>query len=94
MIYDSDRPCARLIGVEFVISDRLNAQLPADEQAMWHSHELEVKSGQLTMPRMPAAAELPVMAKLVTTYGQTWHFWQVRQGERMGLVEGDRGEVR
>ncbi|CAI7857518.1 unnamed protein product [Closterium sp. NIES-53] len=85
LVYDSDQPSARLIGVEFIVSEKIFLSLPEDEQRMWHSHEYEVKCGMLIMPGMPAVAELPVMSKLVNTFGKTWHFWQFDKGDALPL---------
>ncbi|OUZ99448.1 Protein of unknown function DUF1264 [Macleaya cordata] len=41
-VYDSDAPTARLIGVEYIVSDRIFEELPPDEQKLWHSHAYEV----------------------------------------------------
>jgi len=41
-VYESDDPSARLIGVEYIISQRLFDALPPDEQKLWHSHFYEV----------------------------------------------------
>lgn len=81
LIYDSDDSNARLIGVEYIVSDNVFKTLPAEEKKLWHSHEYEVKSGLLFMPRLPTAAESQVMKKLVKTYGKTWHFWQFDRGD-------------
>ena len=51
--------------------------LPDDEKLLWHSHNYEVKSGQLIAPGIPAIAEHALMNDLVTTYGKTWHTWQI-----------------
>lgn len=85
VIYDSDKRDARLIGVEYVISERLFQQLPAEEKKLWHSHRYEVKSGQLLAPGLPDAAEKALMEQLVNTYGKTWHFWQVDRGDKLPL---------
>lgn len=53
LIYDSTKPNARLIGVEYMISPRLFDTLPPEEQKLWHTHEYEVKSGMLIMPTPP-----------------------------------------
>lgn len=39
VIFDSDAPNARLIGVEYIISARLFDALPPEEQRLWHSHK-------------------------------------------------------
>jgi len=75
VIYDGNQQDAKLMGVEYIISERLFGQLPAAEKALWHSHAHEVKSGQLVAPGIPAPAEHALMQKLVRTYGKTWHTW-------------------
>lgn len=75
VIYDGNQRDAKLMGVEYIISGRLFATLPAEEKALWHSHVHEVKSGQLVAPGIPEAAEHALMEKLAGTYGKTWHTW-------------------
>jgi hypothetical protein len=79
VIYDTNKSDARLIGIEYIISARLFGGLPDEEKQYWHSHQFEVKSGQLTKltaPGIPEPIELEIMKKLVNTYGKTWHTWQ------------------
>lgn len=85
VIYDSDQENARLIGIEYIISERLFRELPEEEKKLWHSHVFEVKSGQLVAPGLPDVAEKELMEKLVTTYGKTWHTWQVDRGDPLPL---------
>lgn len=75
VIFDGNRPGARLIGVEYVISERLFRTLPEEERRLWHSHHYEVASGTLAAPGIPEAAEHALMRKLAGTYGKTWHTW-------------------
>jgi hypothetical protein len=86
-VYDSNKPDARLIGVEYIISDRLFKTLPEEEKKFWHSHVYEVKSGLLQCPRVPMMAEKEVMKELISTYGKTIHFWQVDRGDPLPLGE-------
>lgn len=59
-----------------------------------HSHEFEVKSGMLILPK-PAAmsseewekAEIEAMNEVVGLYGKTWHFWQIDKGDKLPLGE-------
>lgn len=85
VIYDSDKKNARLIGIEYIISERLFRDLPDEEKKLWHSHRFEVKSGALVAPGLPEKAEKELMEKLVTTYGKTWHTWQVDRGDKLPL---------
>ena len=75
VIYDGSARSAKLVGIEYIVSARLFAQLPAEEKALWHSHVHEVKSGQLVAPGIPEVVERRLMKHLVGTYGKTWHTW-------------------
>jgi hypothetical protein len=82
-IYDGNSSDAKLIGIEYIVSERLFSQLPPDEKAFWHSHHYEVKSGQLIMPGIPTRVEREAMEKMVSTYGKTWHAWHTDRGDRL-----------
>ncbi len=75
VIYDGNVEDAKIMGVEYIISEKLFAGLPAREKSLWHSHVHEVKSGQLIAPGIPEVAEHELMEKLIHTYGKTWHTW-------------------
>lgn len=85
VIYDSNKPGARLIGVEYIVSAKIFASLPAEEKKLWHSHNYEVKSGVLTAPGMADAAEKDLMKVLIGTYGKTWHTWQVDRDAKLPI---------
>ncbi|CAK0769691.1 hypothetical protein CVIRNUC_003693 [Coccomyxa viridis] len=85
IIYDDDAPSAKLIGVEYIISRDTYASLDSEEQKLWHSHAYEVQSGMLYDPKGDSRADLPHMEALMTTYGKTWHTWQVDQGHKVPL---------
>ncbi len=76
VIFDRNTPDARLIGIEYIISEERFRSLPEDEKQLWHSHHYEVKSGTLTAPGVPEIAEHAYFQDLVTTYGKTFHTWQ------------------
>ena len=75
VIYDGNARDAKIMGIEYIISEQLFKGLPAEEKALWHSHVHEVKSGTLVAPGIPDVAEKELMKKLVSTYGKTWHTW-------------------
>jgi len=85
VLYDSNKPGARLIGVEYIVSAKIFESLPPEEKKLWHSHNYEVKSGVLTAPGMADAAEKDLMKALIGTYGKTWHMWQVDRGDKLPL---------
>ncbi|TVU01581.1 hypothetical protein EJB05_52953, partial [Eragrostis curvula] len=84
-VYDSDKPSARLIGVEYIVSDAIFEGLPPDEQKLWHSHAYEVKAGLWTDVGVPEALQRSEMAGLAKTYGKFWCTWQVDRGDALPL---------
>jgi len=75
-LFDGNGKDARLHGVEYIISEKLYKQLPADEKMYWHPHNYEVLSGELVMPGLPEAAEKQALKDKINSYGKTWHFWE------------------
>ncbi|HSU21800.1 MAG TPA: OBAP family protein [Variovorax sp.] len=85
VIYDGNVKDAKLMGVEYIVTERLFKDLPDAEKALWHSHVHEVKSGQLVAPGIPQVAENELMKKLVGTYGKTWHTWHTDRQKTLPL---------
>lgn len=85
VIFDGNTKDAKIMGVEYIIDEKLFASLPVKEKAMWHSHGFEVSSGQLVAPGIPAAAEHALMERLAHTYGKTWHTWHTDQDKALPL---------
>lgn len=92
LIYDSPEKDARLIGIEYMIPEHVYRTLPDDEKKLWHSHDFEVKSGMLVLPKPAGAdpeewekAETEAMKEIIGLYGKTWHFWQVDRGDPLPL---------
>lgn len=75
IIFDGNDDDAKIMGVEYIISERLFKQLPEEEKKLWHSHHYEVKSGTLIAPGIPDQVEHILMENLVSTYGKTIHTW-------------------
>ncbi|EGN95371.1 hypothetical protein SERLA73DRAFT_141978 [Serpula lacrymans var. lacrymans S7.3] len=82
IIYDSDDANARLIGIEYLVSEKVFKTLPEEEKRYWHSHKYEVASGTLQLESKPLVpgivddmAEQPAMLELYQTYGKTIHTW-------------------
>ncbi|KAM7486725.1 hypothetical protein LguiA_002734 [Lonicera macranthoides] len=85
LIYDSPNSDARLIGIEYIVSETLFLTLPDEEKPMWHSHDYEVKSGVLFMPGVPGPIQRQDLDTVAKTYGKTIHFWQVDKGDSLPL---------
>ncbi|WP_461068940.1 OBAP family protein [Spirosoma horti] len=79
VIFDGNGDSAKIMGVEYIVSEKLFKTLPADEKKLWHSHRYEVRSGSLIAPGLPDLAEHELMETIVSTYGKTWHTWHTDQ---------------
>lgn len=79
IIFDGNGKDAKIMGIEYIISEALFKKLPEEEKKLWHSHHYEVKSGTLIAPGIPQVAEHELMEKLVSTYGKTIHTWHTDQ---------------
>jgi hypothetical protein len=84
-LFDGNTADANLTGVEYIISERLFATLPADERQYWHPHNGEILSGQLVAPGLPEVAEKALMRQKVNSYGKTWHTWNTGAGQKLPL---------
>ena len=85
LIFDGPGAGARLIGVEYIVSEEVFLTLPDGEKPLWHTHEFEVKGGVLFMPGVPGVVERRDLEKVCKTYGKTIHFWQVDRGDALPL---------
>lgn len=83
IMYDGNGEDAKIMGVEYIISERLFKTLPEEEKKLWHSHHYEVKSGELIAPGIPDVAEHELMEKLVSTYGKIIHTWHTDQNRTL-----------
>lgn len=87
VLFDGNTREANLIGIEYIVSERLFDSLPEAERPYWHPHNYEVLSGQLAAPGLPDAAEKSLMKQLVNSYGKTWHTWHT------GRHDGSPGDA-
>ncbi|CDO69544.1 hypothetical protein BN946_scf184785.g49 [Trametes cinnabarina] len=65
VIYDSDKPDAKLIGIEYIVSERVESGL------------LQLATKSLVPGAAADAAEQPAMLELQKTYGKTIHTWAI-----------------
>ncbi|RFS17534.1 OBAP family protein [Emticicia sp. C21] len=85
IIFDGNTDKPKLMGVEYIITEKLFKTLSTEEKKLWHSHHHEVKSGSLIAPGIPELAEHELMEKLVSTYGKTIHTWHTDQQRTLPL---------
>ena len=75
LLFDSTAANAKLLGVEYIISDKQYRGLLEEERKYWHPHTYEVLAGGLIAPEMNSEDELKFMRQILTTWGKTWHTW-------------------
>jgi hypothetical protein len=75
VLFDGNTAEAHMVGIEYIISERLFETLPAQERASWHPHNYEILSGQLILPYASPADEKKALAGKMNSYGKTWHLW-------------------
>ncbi len=84
ILFDGNTADANLIGIEYIISEKLFAELPEAERAYWHPHNFEILSGTLVAPGLPDIAEKAMLTLLMNSYGKTWHTWHTGRHDQPG----------
>jgi hypothetical protein len=75
VLFDGTGANAKLLGVEYLISDEAYRKLPEEEKKYWHAHTYEVLGGGLVAPGMEPKEEAAFMKVILTTWGKAWHTW-------------------
>ena len=84
VLFDGNTADANLIGIEYIISEKLFGELPEEERRYWHPHNFEILSGTLVAPGLPDVAEKAMLTLLMNSYGKTWHTWHTGRQDRPG----------
>jgi hypothetical protein len=75
VLFDGTGANAKLLGVEYIITNAAYRALPETEKKYWHPHTYEVLGGGLVALGMPEEDEKKFMRTLLTTWGKAWHTW-------------------
>lgn len=75
VLYDGTGPDARLIGVEYLVSDAIYQKMPAEEKLYWHDHKYEVDAGLLKSLTQSGNDEKKTMAAVRPLWGKVYHTW-------------------
>lgn len=75
VLYDGTGPTAKLVGVEYLVTDAIYRTFDDKEKRLWHPHTYEVLAGGLIAPGMPEQQEKEFMTYIMTTWGKAWHTW-------------------
>jgi hypothetical protein len=73
VLFDGNTREANLIGIEYIVSEKVFDTLPEGDRDYWHPHNFELLSGQLVAPGLPDVAEKAFLRLLMNSYGKTWH---------------------
>ncbi len=84
ILYDGTGPNARLIGVEYLISDALYRKMPPGERVYWHDHKYEVDAGLLKSLTQTGAEEKATLGAVRTLWGKVFHTWVTGKSYPMG----------
>ncbi len=85
LLYDSDAPNARLIGIETIISERMYEALPAAEKPNWHYHKTEIPTVNARLPDLNEKEAAAVVTKLEETWGKVEIIWEPKDPVPMGF---------
>jgi hypothetical protein len=75
LLFDTAGKDAKLLGVEYIVSNDTYQGLPEKEKKYWHPHTYEVLAGGLIAPGMSPEDEMKFMKTILTTWGKTYHTW-------------------
>jgi hypothetical protein len=75
VLYDGTGPDARLIGIEYLVSDAVYQKMPAEEKAYWHDHKHEVDAGLLKSITQTGEDEKKTLAAVRPLWGKVYHTW-------------------
>ncbi len=75
ILYDGTGPKARLIGIEYLVTDEIYRSMPAEERAYWHDHKYEVDAHLIRSLTQQGDDESKTLAKVRTLWGKVYHTW-------------------
>lgn len=75
-LYDSDKPDARLVGVEVIVGPDVFAKFTDDEKKLWHYHKEEIGKVDASLPGLSAEEAAKVVKSIEETYGKIYVLWE------------------
>jgi hypothetical protein len=75
LLYDGPGPDARLIGVEYLVSDEVYRRMPAEERLYWHAHHGEGEAGFPTSPTYSSSEGRAALGAGRPLWGKVYHTW-------------------
>jgi Protein of unknown function (DUF1264) len=75
LIFDGPGPEARLIGVEYLVSDEVYRRMSAEERLYWHDRKPDVDAGLVRRSMQSGAEVEATRAPVRTRWGKVYHTW-------------------
>jgi hypothetical protein len=82
LLFASEEPDARIVGVEVIVTAETWASFPPEEQMLWHYHREEIPVVEATMPELTAEEAAPIVEQLMETYGKLYLLWDPTVGDQ------------
>jgi hypothetical protein len=83
-LYDSDKPDARLIGVEVIVDKETWKKFARKEQALWHYHKTEIPKVEAVLPDVSTEESAKILKSMEETYGKVYILWDPKNKEPLG----------
>jgi hypothetical protein len=75
LLFESDEPDARLVGVEVIVGPDVYAQFSSEEKRLWHYHKEEIPKVSATLPDVSAEEAAKIVKSIEETYGKIYLVW-------------------
>ena len=83
-LYDSDKPDARLIGVEVIVDKETWKKFSKKEKALWHYHKIEIPKVEAVLPDVSPEESAKIIKGMEETYGKVYILWDPVKKEPLG----------
>ena len=83
-LYDSDKPDARLIGVEVIVNKETWNKFSKKEKGLWHYHKTEIPKVDAVLPDVSPEEAAKIIKSIDETYGKVYILWDPAKKEPLG----------
>ena len=83
-LYDSDKPDARLIGIEVIVDKETWKKFSQKEKALWHHHKTEIPKVDAVLPDVSPEESAKILKSMEETYGKVYILWNAAGKEPLG----------
>ncbi len=80
-LYDSDKPDARLIGVEMVVDPATYNNFSKKEKALWHYHRTEIPKVDAVLPDVSPEEAAKTLKSMEESYGKVYILYSLEPGK-------------